>query len=79
MRIVMIVVMAEEIDIGASKLAASKTSNPKVQEFAERMLWAEVGGRHGAAREKYGCVYIGLRSNIRKISTGYGIFRKEFF
>jgi putative membrane protein len=37
-QIAMIVVMADNIDIDAGKLAATKSSNPKVKEFAELMV-----------------------------------------
>jgi putative membrane protein len=38
LQIAMIVVTADNIDIAAGKLAATKTSNPKVKEFAELMV-----------------------------------------
>jgi putative membrane protein len=37
-RIAMIVVTAENVDIAAGKLAAEKSSNSKVKEFAELMV-----------------------------------------
>ena len=37
-QIAMIVVTADNVDIAAGKLAAKKTSNPKVKEFAELMV-----------------------------------------
>jgi putative membrane protein len=38
LQIAMIVVTADNVDIAAGKLAAKKTSNPKVKEFAEMMV-----------------------------------------
>jgi putative membrane protein len=38
LQIAMIVVTADNVDIAAGKLAAEKTSNPKVKEFAEMMV-----------------------------------------
>jgi putative membrane protein len=38
LQIAMIVVTADNVDIAAGKLAAKKTSNPKVKEFAELMV-----------------------------------------
>lgn len=38
LQIAMIVVTANNVDIAAGKLAAEKTSNPKVKEFAELMV-----------------------------------------
>src|SRR3954470_3704744 len=37
-QIAMIAVTADNVDIEAGKLAASKTSNPKVKEFADLMV-----------------------------------------
>ena len=37
-QIAMIVVTADNVDIAAGKLAAKKSSNPKVKEFAELMV-----------------------------------------
>jgi len=42
-QIAAIVVAANNVDIEAGKLAKSKTSNPKVKEFAERMITDHTG------------------------------------
>ncbi len=50
-QIAMIVVTADNVDIAGGKLAAKKSSNPKVKEFAELSL-AKLRGLSGAEFDK---------------------------
>lgn len=47
-QIAAIVVAANNVDIDAAKLAKSKTSNPKVKEFADRMITDHTGVNQAA-------------------------------